>query len=100
MVSVGDRRDAWTGLSGPGRYDPGIHIESDIARNLILHDDTVSPWINGSIFFQRLHRGLRAGEHAWHVLPPPAKADISLVNSTGHLLCERHPPRWQLTASE
>jgi hypothetical protein len=36
-----------------------------------------------------LHCGLRIREHAWHVLllAPPAKVDISLVNSTGHLMC-------------
>lgn len=37
-------------ICGPGRYDYGIHIEYDSSGNLVVHDDTVSPWISPDTF--------------------------------------------------
>jgi RHS repeat-associated protein len=33
-------------VCGPGRYDFGIHVEYDAQGNLVVHDDTVSPWLS------------------------------------------------------
>jgi len=40
-------------LCGPGRYDNGIHIEYNSSGNLVVHDDTVSPW-RGAFSFSAL----------------------------------------------
>jgi hypothetical protein len=37
-------------VCGPGRYDFGIHVEYDSNGNLVIHDDTVSPWISPASF--------------------------------------------------
>jgi RHS repeat-associated protein len=45
-------------VCGPGRYDFGIHVEYDSDGNLVVHDDTVSPWVSPASFsFSSLFSG-------------------------------------------
>jgi RHS repeat-associated protein len=45
-------------VCGPGRYFFGVHIEYDSGGNLVVHDDTVSPWIRPASFsFSSLFSG-------------------------------------------
>ena len=45
-------------VCGPGRYDFGIHVEYDSNGNLVVHDDTVSPWMSPASFsFSSLFSG-------------------------------------------